>query len=81
MTHCESLYCLKDILAKIPKIIQRKEEKGYFFTLLGANFGPITHPKAFFFKKKDYYKATFRDFIMLFRGNLWKMPQQIGVIL
>ena len=28
---------LKDVLAKIPKIIQRKEEKGHF----GPNFGSI----------------------------------------
>ena len=28
---------LRDVLAKIPKIIQRKNEKGHF----GPNFGPI----------------------------------------
>ena len=33
MTHT----VLRDILAKIPKIIQRKKEKGHF----GPNLGPI----------------------------------------
>ena len=38
MTHYESLlFSFKDVLAKTHKVIQKKEEKGYF----GDNFGSI----------------------------------------
>ena len=40
-------------------------------------FGPITQPEAFFSKKS--FKETVMAIRMLFRGNLWKMSQQIGV--
>ena len=59
---------LKNALTKTPKIIQRNKEK--------EHFGPITQPKAI---KKKSFKLILMAMRMLFRCNLRKMPQQIGV--
>ena len=42
-------------------------------------FGFITEPKAIFFKKKKSFKLILVAMRMLFRGNLRKISQQIGV--
>ena len=63
---------LKNVLAKAPKIIPRNKEKGHF----GPFLGPLLSPKQF---KKKCFKGTLMASSMVFRGNLWKMSQQIGV--
>ena len=51
-----------------------------FWTNFGPFSGPLLSPKQFFFKKKSF-KGTLMAITILFGGNLWKMFQQIGVIL
>ena len=74
MTHCETLYCtvLKNVLAKAPKIIPRNKEKGHF----GPFSGSLLSPKQFL---KKCFNGTLMASSMLFKGNIWKMSQQIGV--
>ena len=62
---------LRDVLAKTLKIIPRNNEKGHFGPILG-------HFRAQSNLKKSF-KGTIMDFRMLFRSNLWKMPQEIRV--
>ena len=62
---------LRDVLAKTPKIIPRNNEKGHFGPILGYFQAQINLKKSF--------KGAIMGFRMLFRSNLWKMSQQIGV--
>ena len=64
---------LKIVLAKAPKIIPRNKEKGHF----GPFSGPFPPNQSNF--KKKCFKGTLMASSMLFRGNLWKMSQQIGI--
>ena len=71
------MYWFDECLSKTQKIIPKNKEKGHF--------GPIldhfrTHYSAQSnLKKKKSFKGTLMAIIILFRGNLWKMSQQIGV--
>ena len=67
----------KNVLAKKPKIIPRNKEKGHFGPILG-HFGPITQSKAIYFFYKSF-KWLLMAMRMLFRGNLGKISEQIGV--
>ena len=62
---------LKDVLAKTPKIIPRNNKKEHFWPILGYFRAQSNLKKSF--------EGTIMDFRMLFRSNLWKMSQQIGV--
>ena len=64
---------LKDVLAKTPKIIPRNNKKEHFWSILGYFRAQSNSKKSF--------EGTIMDFRMLFRSNLWKMSQQIGVSL
>ena len=66
----------KDVLTKKQKIIHINKEKGHFGPILG-HFRLYYSAQSNSFKKS--FKGTLMAISMLFRGNLWKMSQQIGV--
>ena len=67
---------LKNVLEKAPKIIPRNNEKEHFGPILG-HFR--AHYSALCNLKNMCFKGTLMASSILFRGNLWKMSQQIGV--
>ena len=69
---------LKNVLAKTPKIIPRNKEMGHFGPILAHFRAHYTAQSNFFFLKKSF-KGTLMAIRILFRGNLWKMSEQIGV--
>ena len=68
---------LKNVLAKTPKIIPRNKEKGHFGPILDHFRAHYSAQSNILLKK--FLKVTLMAIRILFRGNLWKMSQQIGV--
>ena len=52
-----------------------KSVKRAIWLIFGLFSGPLFSPKQFL---KKSYKGTFLAISILFRGNLWKIPQQFG---
>ena len=52
-----------------------KSVKRAIWLIFGLFSGPLFSPKQFL---KKSYKRTFLAISILFRGNLWKIPQQFG---
>ena len=52
-----------------------KSVKRAIWLIFGLFSGPLFSPKQFL---KKSYKETFLAISILFRGNLWKIPQQFG---